>query len=595
MNLDPLLTQLENAQLLHRLGESPDLVYVFKHVLTQEAAYESLLAKNRREIHRRVARAYEEIYAIRCQEEFAAILAEHYAAAGDAVKTFEYAIRAGDAAARLYANAEAIMHYSRALEVAPRSAPITSQQLTHLYLQRGRALELNGQYEGALANYIEMESVARGRSDRALELAALMARGTIHAAPTAKFDPPQGRALSEQALPIARELGDRKAEAKILWNLMLLTGMTGHQSEAVQYGEQSIAIARELNLREQLAFALNDIYRAYAANGQLERGKSALEEAREIWRELGNMPMLADSLSASTLMHFYAGEYDQALAFSGEALRISESIGNLWGQSFSRLASGFIHFEHGEPEKAITTMEDCIRYGKQAGFIVVEIWTRSDLAWVYASLGAIDRGLELARLARAKAEAQFQTWRPFAHAVLARLYLLDGNLPEAEASLKRAEDTLNREEFIWGGEFLWLTAGGEMALAKKDFTRAVSVADELIAKIRKHDFRIFLPEALFLKGIALVSQNKMDEASENFSLARAEAEALDSRRTLWPILVAQSELESQRGNQSQAHALRDQAREIVEYIAEHSPPDLRVSFLNLPRVRALIGDLFLGH
>ncbi len=595
MNIDSLLTQLENAQLLHRLGEYADLVYVFKHALTQEAAYESLLAKNRREIHRRVARAYEEIYAERCQDEFAAILAEHYAAAGDDVQTFEYAIRAGDAAARLYANAEAIMHYSRALGVAQRAASMTSEQLTHLYSQRGRALELNGQYEDALANYIAMENVARERSDRVLELAALMAQATVHSAPTAKFDPPQGRALSEQALPIARELGDRKAEAKILWNLMLLNGMTGRQSEAVRYGEQSIALARELNLREQLAYALNDIYRAYTANGQLERGKSALEEAREIWRELGNTPMLADSLSASALMHFYAGEYDQALASSEEALRISESIGNLWGQSFSRLVSGFIHFEHGEPEKAIATMQDCIRYGEQAGFIVVEIWTRSDLAWVYASLGAVDRGLELARLALAKAEAKFQTWRPLAHATLARLYLLSGNLFEAEASLQRAQDTLNREEFTWGGEFSRRQAEGEVALAKKDFARTVSVADDLIAKIRKYGFRMFLPEALSLKGTALVSQNKMDEASENFSLARAEAEALGSRRALWPILLTQSEIEAARRNPSQAQTLRAQAREIVEYIAEHAPPDLRVSFLNLPQVRTVIGDLFLSH
>jgi predicted ATPase len=119
-HLHTLLTELESAQLIRR-ADDPDLAYLFKHTLSQETAYASLLLRKRREVHRRVAQSIERLYADRL-DDYAALLARHYAEVGDDAKTLEYATRAGDAAMRIYANAEAVTHYSLALEVAPRVA-----------------------------------------------------------------------------------------------------------------------------------------------------------------------------------------------------------------------------------------------------------------------------------------------------------------------------------------------------------------------------------------------------------------------------------------------------------------------------------------
>jgi predicted ATPase len=73
------LDQLENVQLVRRLPEE-ELAYLFKHALTQESAYESILLKKRREIHRFVAEAYEQLYAERL-DEIAALLTQHFAQA----------------------------------------------------------------------------------------------------------------------------------------------------------------------------------------------------------------------------------------------------------------------------------------------------------------------------------------------------------------------------------------------------------------------------------------------------------------------------------------------------------------------------------
>src|SRR5512147_722998 len=110
-SIQPQLDQLETAQLVRHVAEE-EATYIFKHALTQDASYQSLLQKQRREIHRHVAHAYEAEYGNTCLDDYAGILANHYARAGDDEPTVIYATRAGDLAAQIYANAEAIAFYS---------------------------------------------------------------------------------------------------------------------------------------------------------------------------------------------------------------------------------------------------------------------------------------------------------------------------------------------------------------------------------------------------------------------------------------------------------------------------------------------------
>ena len=278
MTIDQTLEKLEAAQLVRR-ADDPELAYSFKHTLTQETAYQSLLQKRRREVHRLVAEAYERAYADHLDEN-AAVLAEHYSEAGDDAKTLLYTVMPGGAAARMYANAEAISCFSLAREIAKRVSANSPSPLRELYVKRGRAMEVSNRHAEALANYQEIEATGQERADRLLVMAALIAQATLHSITTPLFDPVRGQELSDRATAVARELADREAEAKILWNLLLLSCFTNKFSESVSYSEQSLAIARELDLREQLAFTLSDISRSYTAAGQMKRALDTQTEAR---------------------------------------------------------------------------------------------------------------------------------------------------------------------------------------------------------------------------------------------------------------------------------------------------------------------------
>ncbi len=120
--------------------------------------------------------------------------------------------------------------------------------------------------------------------------------------------------MLDQAMLLAQRLSDRSAEAKILWNQMLLYSRIAQEyDEAIECGERSLAIAREMNLQEQLAYTLNDIGELYVLTGQLERGKASNQEARQMWQAMNNLPMLADNLGYATMSHTLAAEYQPAI------------------------------------------------------------------------------------------------------------------------------------------------------------------------------------------------------------------------------------------------------------------------------------------
>jgi hypothetical protein len=109
--------------------------------------------------------------------------------------------------------------------------------------------------------------------------------------------------MAKSCTVTARRLGDRTAEARALWNVVVANIYGGgDETRAVEAGEASLAIARELGEREQIAFTLNDVSRAHMAIGDFGTAAERLAEARQLWEALDNRPMLADSLTLVSLL-----------------------------------------------------------------------------------------------------------------------------------------------------------------------------------------------------------------------------------------------------------------------------------------------------
>jgi len=112
--LDTHLLTLQREEMIRERARTPELEYIFKHQLTQEAAYNGLLKRERRVFHRQVAEALELLFHDRVEEQVG-LLAYHWERAEEPEKATEYLLRAGDQARLAYAHAEAIDYYQRAL------------------------------------------------------------------------------------------------------------------------------------------------------------------------------------------------------------------------------------------------------------------------------------------------------------------------------------------------------------------------------------------------------------------------------------------------------------------------------------------------
>jgi class 3 adenylate cyclase/tetratricopeptide (TPR) repeat protein len=589
-DLSASLRTLERLGLIVETARTPEREFAFRHSLTQDATYDTILLRRRRELHQHVGEVFEELYANRI-DEFAPLLARHFQEAGDDERTLRYATAAADAATRLYANAEAVTHATTAIEAAKRLGR-TEEALTHLYPNRGRALELSGRFEEAVATYEEMEKLAESSGAPSSALAASVALTTLYATPTPIFDAVVGRELSERTIELARELGDRSAESKALWNLMILDVYSGGDpAEAVDVGERSLAIARELGAREQIAFTLNDLWRPYAATGDLRTSRACLEEARPMWREMGNLPMLCENLSSTSALLGLAGENDEALAMCDEAYAIAADIGNPWGQSYSLLNAYHIDLDRGDIGRAMAKMHECIELAEVAGFIPPQAITRGDLGALYANLGDLERGMALADEGLEIAGEWSQLAVPIVMGSKAEIQVLAGRLEDAEDTIARSGVHRLPGPIHIAGAARFDLLRARLASLRGEHDKTVEIADTVIERFRRLEVRPFLPATLLLKGRALRANGSGAEAEAALLQARSEAEALGFKAILWRIDAELSDISAATGDDAGAAERRNEARRVVEELAESiGDADLRSSFLALPEVRSAVSD-----
>jgi tetratricopeptide (TPR) repeat protein len=590
MTLTTQLVTLELAGLVQLAQSQPAIEYLFRHALIYDAVHGSLVKKDRSQLHALVGEILEQQYPDRLTSpELTPLLAYHFAQGQDQQRALKYYILAGDAAFASFANMEAIDHYSRAIDLTKR-LETGAEQLIQLYNQRGRAYELSSQYPKAEANYRELEELAHTRHDRSMELAALISLVTVYLAPTDVFDIVKGEQLMAQALDLARELNDRKAEVKILWNRLLKARFTDTSAaEIVIIGEQALSLARELGLKDQTAYILNDLMPSYFAVGEHAKGAAALHEAQVLWRETNNLAMLADSLSSEIEQHIYRAEFDRALKIFDEARQLSESIGNLWNQSYSRFWIGWVYFERGEISQAIQVNKDCICLAEDAGFIIAQSHNRVELALILAYIGQYSAAIDLLNIALDLADRFFPAAKVYPYMGLARTYSELGQPDQALRFLEKI-DPQSEANMQYYGMFHWL-ALSEVQLAQKQFADSISNIDIFLEKLSGVKFRSLEIDAAYLKGRALIGLERFDEAEAILLEAKQLAEKIGSRRNLWRILIALSEIQMKRGNEMAAYKLKQQARQIIEAIAAHIDQiDLRESFINLPHIHVVLEE-----
>jgi len=403
--LDRYLWQLEERDFVYEERAIPELEYSFRHALTQETAYNTILSRRRREFHRKVGEGYEAVYAARI-EEYYEELAYHYSRGDDNEKAFYYLVKAGDKSKAAFANEQAIAYYNQALELMDniemiqgsflleesisRSAPSVVELRGHIHHSLGEIYYLLAKHEAALefcrkALEYTVEKKSRARIYRIM--------GNLYSR-----ESKTNLALEHFNTGIA-ELGDDTECIEMAQIYQSLFWVTLHQQANP---EAAMAIAqRGLKIVEGTVYyaemsglyqCFSEIYRKSWIGMDRDKAFAYARRSLEAARKSGNSYYIADATFELGELHWFNGEDDVAIQRIREALEIYEKSGQDYGiaEAFSFLGS-IIYAKRRDWDGVIECLERCLEisgYAYHAHSLAIPL-----LAWAYFQRGQTEKAV----------------------------------------------------------------------------------------------------------------------------------------------------------------------------------------------------------
>jgi len=448
--LDDSLDELCRRELI---CERSELEYLFKHAVTRDVAYSSLLMARRRALHRIVAEVIEESFPERL-DELSATLAHHWRAAGVHDRALEYLIAAAERARRTFSNAEALELYGAALEEAgddsAKKAEI-DESIGDLLMLASRLEESRKYFEEALG--CAADPLQRARLLRRLGDTWVPAYATEAA--SAAYD------QAEVALgPMPR------GEAAGWW----------HEWVAVQ------------SARMGLCYWVNDIR---GMNDWVERATVALERPgarRERGVLLRRLPML--ELRSS---RYHPSE--SSVQWAREYVKLAEQSGDLAEVSAAYFLQAFVLTWRGDLDGAQSGYELALDMGRRIGDVTREVRAVTYLAVLQRRRGEVEAARRLAEEALGLAvAADMRVYVGCAHGNLAWVAWHTGERQRAREQGEAAWDALQHESaapFLWIGLWPLLAArlaqgdeAGAADLARRMLDRAqMKLPDDLEAPL----------------------------------------------------------------------------------------------------------------
>jgi DNA-binding CsgD family transcriptional regulator len=436
----PLRDALREAVTEHVLVVDEQGRFSFRHALLREVVYDDLLPGERNTMHLELARELETTGELACAEDEAgrvALIATHYAAAGDQPAALRATIRAAREARRVHAYGEMADLYERAHGLWPRvpdAASVAGIDEVELLEAAANAYALNGDHRHSemLAEHglklLDPERdavrfarllVRRGRS-----------RWRLNQAGAATED-------LERALTVLPDEPSAERAQLLSW-VARTRSLRGHYREAILEGERARAMAESAELPVVVGEVLNTLGMAKIALGEVEAGEALLSEAINLAREQDDMDDLGTAYSNLAEFLNLAGRTRDALTVIDEGLR---EVRSRTGQDFGwmTMTLSALAFEAGEWDSARARVGPPL--GSLAGVqLIFRLLRDAELA-----LGEGDETLARERLmaaeplVRVTGEAQ---WHGQYGSLMGELSRRGGELEEAQSAVARALDEL---------------------------------------------------------------------------------------------------------------------------------------------------------
>jgi tetratricopeptide (TPR) repeat protein len=388
----------------------PEALYAFKHPLTQEVAYGSQLHQRRAKVHAAVARALAAHYPEHLEER-AALLAQHWEAAGETLEAVRWHARAA-AWAGYNDPSQALGEWRKVRELGdalPESGETVALGLQARISLLSYGWRLGISHEQAEALFNDAERMASKAGDIRSRALLLQVYGSVRG--LGDGDLREYARLARQAIALAEESGDPE--------LYMAIAPSSYAHWTIGEHHESMAICdRALELADgDPTVGAGVVYGCPYAwchgwkglvlveLGELEEARRLIEQGRKIAREQGDTEVIGWSHNFSTWLAYLQGEPEAALGHAHQGLEIAERIGSSFSRAWAWLWLGLAERTRGEWQRAIDALERSAAITREGGTGVEgDGWRLTLLGECYLGLGDPERartlvakGVEVAR------------------------------------------------------------------------------------------------------------------------------------------------------------------------------------------------------
>ncbi|HZR80518.1 MAG TPA: sigma 54-interacting transcriptional regulator [Candidatus Binatia bacterium] len=516
------LEELRSVELIYEKALHPELAYMFKHALTHDVAYQSVVSERRRALHRTIGLAIEELYADRLEEHYET-LAHHFARAEEWQRALTYHERAVAKAADRHATRAVVQHCREALAIADRLGEDAPRDVRErLEASLGLACFYLSDFSESGAAY---ERAARAAAD------------------------PQMSGLYET---FASQSYFWAHEYDHAWRIV-----DDVLREPAARPDGAVAMAYNLRGfgRAVLDADMRGAERDYATALETSRGRFGLVEAHVRFNQ--------------TLFAEWTGDYARAIALAEEVMKVGRELRLahlvVWPYWFLGKARCCL----GDYGGAIAQLEEgyqiCDRIADRA-------WKSrllNTLGWCLGEIGCHERAREVDERA---AEVARQLGDPEIMANseinLALDELAAGRTHEAERFLEPYEKALAEDPWMrWRYSLHVMNARASLALAAGDPAVALAAAEREAAGAVRHDAPKIEARALLSAGRALLEVERWDDADARLARALAVADRIAAPRLAWRAHALLARVRQARGDREAAERHVAAHRRLVDAAA----------------------------
>jgi class 3 adenylate cyclase/predicted ATPase len=490
-----------------------DVEYMFKHVLIRDVAYQGLLKKKRKKIHREVAKSIEEIFRKRAPEYYES-LAFHYYQGDVFEKSYHYYKKAGNTAKELYRNSTAIECYSKAMKIHKRLFPDNDEEKAELLANIGDVDAIRGDYDNALEKYnsaVRRYTAVEKRADIKRKIANMFFNKSEYNRAIASYgeaiamlqEKTFSSILSEILIDFAWLLSMRKGDhahakemtTKALTNLVkdkqpiiyakginTLGGICYNMSnydEALKYYQETLHVYETLNNKRGIGHASNNLGLIYRNKGEFNIALAYNARYLSVSEEIGDRKGLGIACNNRGGLYHDKGELNTALKYYRRYLTIAEEIGYKRGVCIAYGNIGIVYRKKGKLAKALEYYERCLAISEEIGYRQGICLASNYIGIAYFYKGEYDIALRhLRRYLSISEGIDYKSGIADACFNIGRIYGELGKHKSAEKYLMRAKEVFTETGGNCGKVFATLS---ELKIVEGNYQAAIELAKKALS------------------------------------------------------------------------------------------------------------------